>query len=343
MAHIISRRRFLSAVPLLLNTGVWWKAAAARKDGIIMTVNGPISPDELGITLPHEHVMVDFIGAAKVSPRRYKEAQVFNVVLPHLQSLRSQGCKSMIECTPDFLGRNANLLRRLDTASGIQLITNTGLYGAAKHKFLPAYVQRETAEQLAARWIREWTNGIANTGIKPGFIKSGVDKGPLTALQRKLVEAAAITWQQTGLPIGIHTGDGAAAKEQVEILRSKGVPLNAYIWIHAQNETDLAVHDRLAAAGAWISLDGLNKFAADDYINRLLRLKAGGFLNQVLLSHDAGWYNVGQPGGGNFRDYNYLLGTFVYLLPKRGFTATDIRTLTVDNPARAFTIQPKAS
>jgi phosphotriesterase-related protein len=323
----------------MLSAGPWLKAAARQQENIIMTVTGPVSPAELGTTLPHEHVLVDFIGAAKINPRRYKEAEVYKVVLPYLVSLRQQGCKSLIECTPDFLGRNVKLLQRLSTASGLRLITNTGLYGAGNHKYLPAYVQTATPEQLAARWIAEAKYGIGGSGIKPGFIKSGVDKGPLTPLQRKLVEAAAITWKQTGLPIGIHTGDGAAAQEEVEILKARGVPLSAYIWIHAQNETDLSIHDKLAAEGAWISLDGLNKDVAEDYIQRLSRLKAAGFLDKVLLSHDAGWYNVGQPGGGNFRDYNYLLATFVYLLPKRGFTAQDIRQLTIDNPARAYTIQ----
>lgn len=337
MVHTISRRHFLSMAPAMLCTAAWLKAASKR-EGIIMTVTGPVNPADLGAILPHEHVLVDFIGAAKITPKRYNEAEVYKLVLPYLTSLRQTGCRCMVECTPDFLGRNVRLLQKLSIASNIKIITNTGLYGAGAHKYLPAYVQRETAAQLAARWINEWKNGIGNTGIKPGFIKSGVDKGPLTPLQRKLVEAAGLTWKQSGLPIGIHTGNGVAAIEETDILKSMGVPLQSYIWIHAQNETDPEIHERLAAAGAWISFDGLNKDVAEDYINRLSRLKAAGFLDRVLLSHDAGWYNVGQKGGGTFRDYNYLLGTFVHLLPKRGFTAMDIRKLTVENPARAFTI-----
>jgi phosphotriesterase-related protein len=337
MVHIISRRHFLSMAPAMLCTAAWLKAAPKQKS-IIMTVTGPVNPVDLGPILPHEHVLVDFIGAAKITPRRYNEAEVYKVILPHLTSLRQTGCRCMMECTPDFLGRNVRLLQKLSIASGIKIITNTGLYGAGAHKFLPAYVQRETAAQLAARWIGEWKNGIGNTGIKPGFIKSGVDKGPLTPLQRKLIEAAGLTWKQTGLPIGIHTGNGVAAIEESEILKSMGVPLQSYIWIHAQNETNADIHEKLAAAGAWISFDGLNKYVAEDYIKRLTRLKAAGFLDQVLLSHDAGWYNVGQKGGGTFRDYNYLLGIFVHLLPKHGFTAMEIRKLTVENPARAFTI-----
>jgi phosphotriesterase-related protein len=338
MVHNISRRHFLSMAPAMLSTATWLKASPKR-EGIIMTVTGPVNPADLGAMLPHEHVLVDFIGAAKITPKRYSEAEAYKVILPNLYAVRQTGCRCLVECTPDFLGRNVRMLQKLSTASGIRIVTNTGLYGAAAHKYLPAYVQRETAAQLAARWTNEWKNGIGNTGIKPGFIKSGVDKGPLTPLQRKLVEAAGLTWKQTGLPIGIHTGNGVAAVEEAEILKGLGVPLQSFIWIHAQNETNPELHEKLAAAGAWISLDGLSKYVAEDYINRLARLKSAGFLDRVLISHDAGWYNVGQKGGGTFRDYNYLLGTFVHLLPRHGFTAMDIRKLTIENPARAFTIK----
>ncbi len=342
MPHVISRRHFLAYTPAVFSAAAWLKAAAATPaEGIIMTVNGPIQPMELGVTLPHEHVLVDFIGADKISPGRYDAHEAYRIILPHLLSLREKGCRSLIECTPNFLGRDPRLLQRLSLAAGLHIITNTGLYGAAAHKYLPAYVQQETAEQLASRWIAEWKHGIGDTRIRPGFIKSGMDKGPLSPLQRKLVEAAALTWRQTGLPIGIHTGDGAAAQEEAAILKEKKVPLSAWIWIHAQNEKDLAIHDDLAGAGAWVSLDGLSKENAQDYITRLSRLKQNGFLRQVLISHDAGWYNVGQAGGGQFRNYNYLFTGFVPLLKQHGFTEADIRMLMVENPARAFTIHPQ--
>lgn len=339
MFHVISRRSFLCNVPVLLSTAAWLKAAAAAPDsGFIMTVTGPIKPTDLGTTLPHEHVLVDFIGADKISRNRYDEDEAYNTVLPHLLSLREHGGRSMMECTPDFLGRNVRLLQRLSVGSGIHLVTNTGLYGAGNHKYLPAYVQHESAEQLSKRWIREWTHGIEDTRIKPGFIKSGVDNGPLSSLQRKLVEAAALTFKQTGLPIGIHTGNGAAAREEVEILQANGVPLHAYIWIHAQNEKDAAIHEQLAKAGAWISFDGINKTNAAAECTRLSNLKTAGLLQHILLSQDAGWYNVGQRNGGQFRDYSYLLASFVPMLRQRGFTDADIHLLTVENPARAFTI-----
>src|SRR6185503_20351713 len=146
----------------------------------IDTVTGPIAADRLGLTLMHEHVLVDFIGAAEVSPSRYDADAVFKAVLPHLQQARTLGCETLVECTPAYLGRDPRLLKRLSEASGVHILSNTGYYGAAKDKHLPAHAFQETAEQLAARWIREHDHGIDGTGIKPALLKIGVDESPLS-------------------------------------------------------------------------------------------------------------------------------------------------------------------
>ncbi|WP_295120540.1 hypothetical protein [uncultured Chitinophaga sp.] len=345
MSRTLSRRTFLGYSLGMASASIWLQAAGSVRQTTdsVIAVNGPLRPSQLGVTLVHEHVMVDFIGAAEINSDRYKEDEVFNTVLPHLQSLRRLGCETLVECTPAFLGRNVRLLQRLSRSSGICILTNTGLYGAGNHKYLPGYAQAETAEQLAIRWIDEWRNGIDGTTIKPGFIKSGVDNGPLSDMQRKLVEAAGLTHLQTGLPVGIHTGNGTAALEEAGVLKETGVPLDAFIWIHAQNEKDLSFHERLAHAGAWISFDGISKTAANDYLAMLKHMKQHSLMDNVLISQDAGWYHVGEPGGGKFRDYNYLFTGFLPLLRQNGFTEAEIKRMMVENPARAFTIRKPPS
>src|ERR1044072_3556748 len=132
-----------------------------------MTVRGPIAPEEMGATLPHEHVLVDFIGAAEVSRDRYDADMVFDVALPHLKRIREQGIRTLAECTPAYLGRDPELLRRLSEAAGLHLLTNTGYYGATGARPLPAPARRETADDLAARWLREWRDGIEGSSIRP--------------------------------------------------------------------------------------------------------------------------------------------------------------------------------
>jgi len=50
----------------------------------VMTVAGEVSADQLGKMLPHEHVMVDFVGADTVSPQRYDADEVFQVMVPYI-------------------------------------------------------------------------------------------------------------------------------------------------------------------------------------------------------------------------------------------------------------------
>jgi phosphotriesterase-related protein len=159
---------------------------AADPDSIIMTVTGPVHPATMGFTLSHEHILVDFIGAEKIRKERYNAEEVFGTALPFLIEAKEKGCATFADCTPAYLGRDVNLLQRLSKETGLNIISNTGYYGAANEKYLPKFVYSETAEQIAARWIDEWKNGIEGTGIKPGFIKTGVDKGPLSPVLRKL-------------------------------------------------------------------------------------------------------------------------------------------------------------
>ena len=315
--------------------------AATMPPDFVNTVNGPISPGKLGFTLIHEHIMVDFIGATKVSRSRYNKEEVFNKALPVLLAAKDKGVKTIIECTPAYLGRDVQLLKRLSEATKLNLITNTGYYGAAKEKYIPPHAYTESSRQIAYRWIAEWKNGIEGSGIKPGFIKCGVDNYPLSQVQRKLVEAAAITHLETGLTIGIHTGDGKAALEEMKIITAGGADPSSWIWIHAQNEADRAYHLQVAKSGGWVSFDGFSKNNSTDYIQFLGDMKQAGLLSRVMISQDAGWYHVGEPGGGNYRGYNDIPDFLVPGMKAKGFTERELDLVFTENPAKAFSVSKR--
>jgi len=140
--------------------------------------------------LVHEHVLVDFIGADAIRPGRYDAEEVFRVARPKLEEIARLGCVRLLEATPEYLGRDARLMRRLAEATGVEIWINTGLYGAASHKYVPGWAREAPAAELARRWIGEAARGV--DGVKPRFIKTGVNKAPLHELDRKLVRAAAI-------------------------------------------------------------------------------------------------------------------------------------------------------
>ena len=339
----MDRRAFLATLPAVAaarggRSSRPPRAPAARP--AVLTVRGPVDPGELGLTLMHEHVLVDFVGADKVSRDRYDPEDVFRAALPHLEAVRALGCRTLVECTPAYLARDAALLRRLSEASGLHVVTNTGYYGAADDKYVPAHAWSETADQLAARWTAEWRDGIEGTGVRPGFLKIGVDKGPLSEIDRKLVVAGARCHRETGLRMAVHTGDGAAALDILAALRTEGVSPEAYVWVHAQNEKDRAVHVRAAEAGAWVEFDGVRPEALDEHVEAVVDLVGRGHLGRLLVSQDAGWYHVGEPGGGRYRGYTDLFERFLPALRERGVSEAQVRTLLVDNPARALAVPP---
>ena len=335
------RRRFLQLAALGMGSSPYVDLVFGRETPErIMTVRGPIPARRLGQTLMHEHLLADFIGADQLAAGRYNPEEAFQRALPHLQKLKSLGGDALVDCTPEHLGRDVELLRRLSQASGVRIIASTGIYGAMNDKFVPRLAYAETAEQLSLRWVREFEDGISPGGIRPGIIKIGVDGAPRSEIDAKLVAAAARAHRRTGMVIASHTGPGAAAFAQLDVLKAEEVEPAAFIWVHAQAETDASLHRRAAELGAWVEFDGIAPASVAKHVELVLGLKRAGLLHRVLISQDAGWYHVGEPGGGEFRGYDALFTTFLPALRKAGASAGDIHILLVRNPQQALTLRP---
>lgn len=310
-------------------------------EGSIMTVQGAIPVSELGKALSHEHVLVDFIGAEESGYHRWDRDDVMSAVLPRLEDIRKLGYKSLFECTPAFLGRDPVLLKRLSELSGIQLITNTGYYGARANKYVPKDIQSWSVDRLADKWIQEFREGIEDTGIRPGFIKTSVDREDrLSAFHESLIRAACRAHLETGMTIASHTGASPVVFEIARILQEEGVAPEAFIWVHATRDTS-ANQIRAARMGLWVSIDNLrdNANLLRANIERLVALKDVGLLNRVLISQDAGWYRPGETGGGDFAPYTYVEQSLVPALRKAGFEQGDIDRLLIENPARAYALR----
>jgi phosphotriesterase-related protein len=295
----------------------------------------------MGTSLIHEHILVDFIGAEKYDPARWKKEEVVEKVMPYLEELKHTRCTTLIECTPNYLGRDVKLLQNLSKLSGLNIITNTGYYGGSDNKFLPREAFSETDVQLADRWIKEFREGIDGTDIKPGFIKISVNNNSLSEISKKLIRAAGYCHLQTGLVIASHTGPAIPALEELDILETLGVAPDAFIWVHAQSEKNWEHYLTAAKEGAWVSLDGLNDKNVSDYVNMLLYMKKENFLHRALVSHDAGWYEPGKPMGGTFRGYTTLFLKLIPSLKQAAFTDTDIDQLLKNNPMKAFAIRTR--
>lgn len=304
-----------------------------KSTAIVRTVLGDIKADELGLTLVHEHIMCDFIGADKTGKHRYKPDEVFEVILPYLKQVKELGVKSFVDCTPMYIGRDPEILARLSKATGLNILTNTGLY---KEPFLPQYAFDLSEAQLADIWIKEVEAGIEDTRIKAGFIKIAVNPGPLIPIQQKIVRAACRTHKATKATVACHTANGMAALEEIDIFESEKVDPANLIIVHADAEKDQSYHFEIAKRGAWVEFDGISQNSADRELKIISDMVGKGYENKLLISQDAGWYNVGQERGGKVRAYDYLVGEFVPLMSEKGFSQALIDKLLIENPAKAF-------
>ncbi len=309
----------------------------------IMTVRGKVKADAVGRTLAHEHIVTNFIGAPTVVDVPGDDSVAIAKILPHLLRLKGQGISTLIECTPNYIGRNPALLKKLSELSDLNIVTNTGLYSAVDKKYLPAYAFTQNAASIAARWETEWTNGIGGTGIRPGFIKLGAGSSALDSIEAKMLSAAIMLSRKSLLPIAIHSGSGQAAISAFEQLKRSNWKPEKLIWVHAQNGTD-EERAMLANEGVWISLDGVSEKSWEQYASMILFLKKRNLLNRLLISHDDGWavpengsYNKLELfGNGNSIPYNTLFTKLLPALQKAGVTESEIDMILRKNTADCF-------
>ena len=333
---------------LFLVFGIFIIACKPDAGDYVMTVNGPEHPGKMGITLTHEHILVDFIGADSTGYFRWNRDSVIKKALPFVLGAKEKGVKTFVECTPSYLGRDPLILKELSKKTGINFITNTGYYGSGKNSFIPESFHSSDASEIAELWINEFENGIEATGIKPGFIKIAVERtDTLSPEHRKIITAAALAHLRTGLVIVSHTGPDNPAFEQIRILKDMGVDPSAFIWVHAQNGTTEG-NLKAAGEGVWISLDNVRTrpdlepgalYSIGWYADRILELKKNGHLNKVLLTHDSGWYDPSKPGGGTFNGFTDIFNSLIPVLKTKGISDAEIDQIMVKNPREAFKIK----
>lgn len=304
----------------------------------IHTVKGSIDPSSLGLFLPHEHLFTDLRGPAVADYAQGEPDFVVKVVAPYLADAAAMGVTALVECSTVGVGRNLSILRSLSESTPIYIVAPTGVY---RDVYIPESMRDSSVDQLAELWTKELTEGIEGTSVRAGFIKLAMsDDGP-TALEIRNLKAAVKASHATGAVIGSHTIGGDIARKEMEVLESAGLDLHRFIWIHAQTEPDLSVLKEAARRGAYVELDtvGAPFQSQPELLDRVVGLIEAGFINNILLSHDAGWFEPGRPDGlpkDGYRGYTALVKDFIPALLARGVSNEDVHCITVLNPREAF-------
>ncbi len=308
---------------------------------MIMTVLGEINPDDLGKSLVHEHIAVDFSPAENQIPFTHElRKDIVNTMKPYLEEIKNLGFKSLFECTPKYLGRDLVTLKELSQTTGINIITNTGFYAFGEYKHIPLKMRNYSPEEFAQIWIEEWKKGIDGTDIKPGFIKTSVNHGKLGELDKKIIIASCMTYMETGLTIACHTGEKECALEVADLVEREGVDPSAFIIVHADQIEDFNVHLNLFNRGFILEYDGIGSKPIEYHVDLIDKAIKAGFIRQILISHDAGWYTINEGGAKDkIRPYNNISIKLIPELYKKGYNEDIEKILLIENPKRIFDIK----
>ncbi|UCH26233.1 MAG: hypothetical protein JSV66_00880 [Trueperaceae bacterium] len=285
--------------------------------------------------LPHEHVFVDLGPIEAKSFERADAGEVIALMAPELEAARAAGVSALVECTPVGVGRRVDLVRAVSIAADLPLVVATGIY---REPWVPAWAQEASETELRDWMLRELTAEIENTGVQAAWIKVSAGDDGMTPCEEKILRAAAAAGRATHAVIGSHTVRGAVVRDQLDLIEAAGYTPERFIWIHTQAEEDFALHLEMAQRGAWLEYDAIGSEDYSDayFITNIQQLLEAGFEDQLLLSHDRGWFDPSKPGGGIPKPFTYLSEVFLPKLRRAGIDEATVEKLTRLNPYRAF-------
>jgi len=300
----------------------------------LITTLGLKQADELGMILPHEHIFVDIRPPDQVGEVAVEVGDVIALMGPEIEKARAVGVTALVECSPVGVGRRVDLVRAVSEATQFPIVVPTGVY---REPWIPAWVHAASEDALYDWMLAELQDEIEDTGVRAAWIKLSAGDDGITECETKVLRAAARAAAATNAIIGSHTIRGRVVRDQLAIVEDAGYTPERFIWIHTQAEPDFDLHLDIAKRGAWLEYDGIGDPAEDDvYIERILRVLDAGFGHKLMLSHDRGWYDPAQPGGGTPRPFTYIGEHFLPKLRARGVDEATIHQLTCANPFTAF-------
>jgi predicted metal-dependent phosphotriesterase family hydrolase len=306
----------------------------------VMTVAGPVPSDALGFVLPHEHTG---IALWHVQDRwDYWELTVDDaIVLPELEAYRAAGGGTIVDVTLPGVGRDPARLLRYAEATGLHVVMGAGWYRTAYYP-PEAMVDRRSTEDLADEIVREFTDGVGETGVRPGIIgEIGTDKPWLSAQEERVHRAVARAARRTGMAVTTHGVMSPVGLAQLQVFEEEGLDPARVVIGHADSYPDLDHHLAIVGRGASLEYDflGMSFTVMEQHgearvIELLGELVARGHADRILLSQDVCHNSQLRPYGGN--GYVYLIETFLPRLRAAGIDEAAIRMMTIDNPARVL-------
>jgi phosphotriesterase-related protein len=308
-------------------------------DAAVITVLGPVAPEQLGVTDAHDHL---FLRTPALPGQEFDDA---GRAVEEVNSAKTGGLRAMVEVTPIGCGRRPAGMRAVAEATGLHVVAATGYHRDA-HYPQNHWVREATVDLLAQRILtdlregmhpNDWLNHEPLDPARAGVIKAGASYQHISPLEERRLVAAAMGHRETGAAILVHTEIGTCAHAIVDLLTREGVRPDRIILAHLDRNPDLELHSEVAARGVMLEYDtpGRIKYRPDSQLLDLIEsMAAAGHLGRMLLGLDLGQRDYFRAYGGG-PGLAYLMEAFVPRLRRRiGDAAVDV--ILVANAASAF-------
>lgn len=296
---------------------------------MIRTVLNDIEKEKLGVTLCHEHFIVDL---DRVRHDGISMIETPEEVEPEIRKMMALGVQAAVEVSTIDLGRDVRKLKQISLDTGLTIVASTGFYLTQYH---PEWLASASAAAIAEVYVRELTEGIDDTGVKAGIIAE-IASSPerFEGEEKKILKAAGIASRQTGAAVSTHTGR-ATAVETIETLLAEGMDPDKIIVGHQDLIDDTKYHVQLLKYGVNIAFDtcGKKAYMPDETRARnALAIMEAGYGDHLLFSNDISrrTYFTSQGGDG----YLSVMKWVIPLLKQIGASDRQIQRCLVDNPAR---------
>ena len=317
----------------------------------INTVLGPIDPESLGLTLPHEHIIAAYPGwECDPLARQYNQEKIVNSCMKNIEPVKQYGVKTIIDVTPVDLSRNVDVMKDISEKLQLHIVCATGRYTEAEGKWI--YFKRranvkigDIKTEVYEGFMQEINYGIGQTGIKPGVIKVATGLSRIAPCEETTLRAAAQASRETGIPITTHTEDGTMGPEQADLLIGEGVKPQKITIGHMCGNASLDYQLDVLKRGVYIAFDrfGIEMKMTDlTRISTLLALLQKGYANRIMISHDCIAAVYGRGGrmpmedAIKFKNWSFT-NIFTNILPAlktAGVSDEQIKTMMVENPQR---------
>jgi predicted metal-dependent phosphotriesterase family hydrolase len=321
---------------------VWSLRQYGMMVDLAMTVAGPVDPATLGITLPHEHTAISLWHI----PGRWDYWELTRdepLIVEELGLFRAAGGGTVVDLTLTGVGRDPAWLAGVSRATGLHVVMGCGWYRGAYYP-VEARIDARSVDDLADELVREATDGVGESGIRPGIIgEIGTDKPWVSALEERVHRAAARASRRTGLAITTHAVMSDVGLAQLRIFEEEGADPARVVIGHADSYPSLDYFLAIVGRGASLEFDFLGmsftpqeRHGEGRIVELLCELLGRGHGERVLLSQDVCHNSQLKRYGGN--GYVHLAESFLPRLRAAGASDAEIETLTVANPRRLLTI-----